>query len=327
MAPLMLLDTASLYFRAFYGVPQTTTAPDGTPVNAVRGLLDMIARLVRARSPGMLIACMDADWRPAFRVAAIGTYKSHRANPDGSEQVPDALAAQIPVISRVLATAGVAMAAADGFEADDVIGTLAARADRSVEIVTSDRDLFQLVDDSREVRVLYTAKGVGRLEVIDEAAVTERYQIPGRGYAAFAALRGDPSDGLPGVPGVGEKAAAALVRSFGTVPAMLAAIDAGHGGFPPGSRAKLVAARAYLEACGPVVNVASDAPVRAVTDVRVHGWMPRAEAPGGEPADLAATGQLPSRPSDPAALAELDARWDLGSSLGRMMSALASRPS
>jgi 5'-3' exonuclease len=326
----MLLDTASLYFRAFYGVPQTTTAPDGTPVNAVRGLLDMIARLVRARHPGVLIACMDADWRPAFRVTAIGTYKSHRANPDGSEQVPDALAAQIPVIGQVLAAAGVAMMAADGFEADDVIGTLAARADRPAEIVTSDRDLFQLVDDSREVRVLYTAKGIGRLEVIDEAAVTERYQIPGRGYAAFAALRGDPSDGLPGVPGVGEKAAAALVRSFGTVPAMLAAIDAGHGGFPPGSRAKLVAARAYLEACGPVVTVASDAPVRAVTDVRVHGWMPRAATPeGGSPAGLGqldGLGELPSRPSDPVALAELDARWDLGSSLGRMMSALVVRP-
>ncbi len=323
----MLLDTASLYFRAFYGVPQTTTAPDGTPVNAVRGLLDMIARLVRARRPGVLIACMDADWRPAFRVAAIGSYKSHRANPDGSEQVPGALAAQVPVIGQVLATAGVAMAAADGFEADDVIGTLAARADRPVEIVTSDRDLFQLVDDSREVRVLYTAKGVGQLEVIGEAAVTERYQIPGRGYATFAALRGDPSDGLPGVPGVGEKTAAALVRSFGTVPAMLAAIDAGHGGFPPGSRAKLVAARAYLEACGPVVSVASDAPVRAVTDVQVHGQLPRAAAPDDrQPGELAGSGKLPSRPSDPAALAELDARWDLGSSLGRMMSALAARP-
>lgn len=324
MAPLMLLDTASLYFRAYYGVPQTTTAPDGTPVNAVRGLLDMIARLVRARHPGVLIACMDADWRPAFRVAAIGTYKSHRANPDGSEQVPDALAAQVPVIGQVLDAAGVAMAAADGFEADDVIGTLAARADRPVEIVTSDRDLFQLVDDSREIQVLNTAKGVGRLEVIDEAAVTQRYQIPGRGYAAFAALRGDPSDGLSGVPGVGEKAAAALVRSFGTVPAILAAIDAGHGGFPPGGRAKLVAARAYLEACGPVVSVARDAPVRAVTDLSAHGQLPRAV--GQDLADLAAFGQLPSKPSDPAMLAGLDERWGLGSSLGRMLSALATRP-
>jgi len=298
----MLLDTASLYFRAFYGVPETMTAPDGTPVNAVRGLLDMITRLVRARGPNRLIACMDASWRPAFRTAAIPSYKSHRANPDGSEQVPDALTVQIPVIEQVLAAAGLAMAAASGYEADDVIGTLAAREPGPIEVVTGDRDLFQVVDDARGVRVLYIARGLARLEVIDEAAVTKRYQIPGRSYAAFAALRGDPSDGLPGVSGVGEKTAAALVRVFGSVEAMLSALDSGHGGFPMGSRAKLVADRAYLEACVPVVAVATDAPV----------------PPAG--------GELPSRPADPAALAELDERWDLSSSLGRVLSALAARP-
>ncbi len=303
MPPLLLLDSASLYFRAYYGVPpESMTAPDGTPVNAVRGLLDMIARLIRARHPGQLVACLDADWRPAFRVKAISTYKGHRANPDGSEQVPDALNAQIPVILQVLEAAGVATAEAPGYEADDVIGTLAARASGPVEVVTGDRDLFQLVDDARKVTVLYTAKGVGRAEVIDEAAVTARYQIPGRAYAAFATLRGDPSDGLPGVPGGGEKTAAALVRVFGSVAGMLAAIDAGHGGWPAGSRAKLVAARDYLEAAEPVVRVAADAPVPEVD------------------------GTLPVRPPDPAALAALDERWDLGSSLGRMLSALAARP-
>jgi 5'-3' exonuclease len=303
MAPLMLLDSASLYFRAYFGIPpESMTAPDGTPVNAVRGLLDMIARLVRARHPRRLIACLDDDWRPAFRVAAIPSYKGHRAKPDGSEQVPDPLNAQIPIIFDVLAEAGVAMAAAKGFEADDVIGTLAAHADGPVEVVTGDRDLFQLVDDERGVRILYTARGIGRLEVIDEAAVAKRYQIPGRGYAAFAALRGDPSDGLPGVPGVGEKTAAALVRAFGSIEAMLTALDAGHGGWPGGSRAKIVAARKYLEAVLPVVEVASDAPV------------------------IGTNGELPVRPPDPGALAALDERWDLGSSLGRMMSALAVRP-
>jgi 5'-3' exonuclease len=299
----MLLDSASLYFRAYFGVPpESMTAPDGTPVNAVRGLLDMIARLIRARHPGALVACLDADWRPAFRVKAIPSYKRHRANRDGSEQVPDALNAQIPVIMEVLAAAGVATAEAAGYEADDIIGTLAARASGPVEVVTGDRDLFQLVDDDREVTILYTAKGVGRAEVIDEAAVTARYQIPGRAYAAFATLRGDPSDGLPGVPGVGEKTAAALVRVFGSVQGMLEAIDAGHGGWPSGSRAKLVAAREYLEAAGPVVRVATDAPVPDVD------------------------GTLPIKPPDPAGLAALDERWDLGSSLGRMLSALATRP-
>jgi 5'-3' exonuclease len=302
MAALMLLDSASMYFRAFYGVPETMTAPDGTPVNAVRGFLDMIATLVRARRPSHLVACLDASWRPAFRVAAISSYKSHRANPDGSEQVPDALTTQIPVITQVLSAAGIAMAEADGFEADDVIGTLATRASGEVEVVTGDRDLFQLVDDDAGVRVLYIGRGVSKLEVMDEAAITAKYQIPARSYAAFAALRGDPSDGLPGVPGVGEKTAAALVRSFGSVEAMLAAIDNGHGGWPAGSRAKLVAARPYLEVAMPVVEVARAAPVPATS------------------------GELPVRPSDPAALAELDARWDLSSSLGRVMSALALRP-
>src|SRR5215467_13194797 len=140
---LMLLDAASMYFRAFYGVPETMTAPDGTPVNAVRGLLDMITRLVRARRPGGLVACMDADWRPAFRARAIPSYKAHRANPDGSEQIPAALTAQIPLIVDVLSAAGVAMAGARGYEADDVIGTLAVRHDGPVEVVTGDRDLFQ----------------------------------------------------------------------------------------------------------------------------------------------------------------------------------------
>jgi 5'-3' exonuclease len=300
---LMLLDSASLYFRAYYGIPpDSMTAPDGTPVNAVRGLLDMIARLIRAYRPGRLVACMDADWRPAFRVAAIPSYKAHRANPDGTEQVPDALNAQIPAIEQVLAAAGVAIAGAPGYEADDIIGTLAARDGGPVDVVTGDRDLFQLVDDARPVRVIYTARGMSRLEVVDEAAVTRRYQIPGRAYAAFAALRGDPSDGLPGVPGVGEKTAAALVRVFGSVEAMLAALDQGHGGFPMGSRAKLVAARGYLEAAVPVVRVASDAPLPPVD------------------------GRLPAAPADPRRLAELDARWDLGSSLGRMCAALAVRP-
>ncbi len=206
------------------------------------------------------------------------------------------------MIIEVLAAAGVTMAAADGYEADDVIGALATRADRDVEVVTGDRDLFQVVDDARGVRVLYIGRGVAKLEVIDEAAVTAKYQIPGRGYAAFAALRGDPSDGLPGVPGVGEKTAAALVRSFGSIEGMLAAIDAGHGGWPAGSRAKLVMARPYLEAAIDVVAVARDAPVPEVD------------------------GRLPVRPADPVALAGLDERWDLSSSLGRMMSALALRP-
>ena len=297
----MLLDSASLYFRAFYGVPETLTAPDGTPVNAVRGLLDMITRLVRARHPDRLVACMDADWRPAFRVAALPSYKAQRLADEGKneEQVPPALAAQVPVIEQVLAAAGVAMAAAPGYEADDVIGTLATRAQQPVEVVTGDRDLFQLVDDAKPVRVIYTARGLTKLDIVDEAAITARYDIPGRAYADFATLRGDPSDGLPGVAGVGDKTAAALVRTFGSVEAILAAIDKGHGGFPGGSRAKVAAARDYLAVAPAVVRVATDAPVPPVD------------------------GGLPVSPADPGALEDLDARWDLGTSLRRAVAALS----
>ena len=297
----MLLDSASLYFRAYFGVPETMTAPDGTPVNAVRGLLDMITRLVRARHPTQLVACMDADWRPAFRVAAVPSYKTHRLRADGKneEEVPPALAAQVPVIEQVLAAAGVAMAAAPGYEADDVIGTLTARSAGPVEIVTGDRDLFQLVDDEKPARVIYTARGLSKLDIIDEAAITARYEIPGRAYADYATLRGDPSDGLPGVPGVGDKTAAALVRAFGSVEAILAALDKGHGGFPAGSRRKVAMARDYLAVAAAVVQVATDAPV------------PRVD------------GGLPVSPADPGALDALDARWDLGTSLRRAVAALS----
>ena len=296
---LMLLDTASLYYRAFFGVPETVRAPDGTPVNAIRGLLDMTSRLVRARHPAQLVACLDADWRPAFRVAAVPSYKAHRLAPDGmSEETPPALAVQIPVIEEVLHASGVAMAGQPGYEADDIMGTLAARSDRPVDVVTGDRDLFQLVDDQREVRVIYTVRGLMNMDVIDEAAVTAKYDIPGRAYADFAALRGDPSDGLPGVPGVGDKTAAALIRAFGSVEGITAALDAGHGGFPRGSRDKLEKARDYLDVALSVVKVADDAPLPEVD------------------------GTLPAVPPDAARLQELGDRWGLGSSLGRFVTAV-----
>ncbi|HEY6314366.1 MAG TPA: 5'-3' exonuclease [Streptosporangiaceae bacterium] len=301
MGSLMLLDTASLYFRAFFGVPETVRAPDGTPVNAVRGLLDMISRLVRARHPARLIACWDADWRPAFRVAAVPSYKAHRLAPDGSsEETPPALAVQVPVIEEVLHASGLAVAGQPGFEADDVIATLAARSPDPVEVVTGDRDLFQLVDDARGVRILYTLRGLLNMDVIDEAAVQSKYDIPGRAYADFAALRGDPSDGLPGIPGVGEKTAAALIRTFGSIEGITTALDAGHGGFPRGSREKLERSRDYLDISLSVVRVVDDAPLPPVD------------------------GKLPAVPRDPARLEHLGERWGLGSSLTRFVAAVTS---
>ncbi|MEV5500422.1 5'-3' exonuclease [Nonomuraea fuscirosea] len=299
----MLLDTPSLYFRAFFGIPESIKAPDGSPVNAVRGLIDMIATLVRQHSPAELAATMDADWRPAFRVAAIPTYKAHRvAGTDqggDQEEVPETLVPQIAVINEVLDALGVARLESPGYEADDVIGTLTHQASGAVDIVTGDRDLFQLVDDSRPVRVLYTARGVRNLQIVDEAFVTAKYGIPGRSYADFATLRGDPSDGLPGVAGVGEKTAAALITRFGSLAALLEALDAGvTDGFPAGSRTKLSAARDYLNAAPAVVKVAPDAPL-----------------PG---ADLT----LPAKPRDPEALVALADRYGLDSPLNRLLDVL-----
>jgi 5'-3' exonuclease len=295
----MLLDTPSLYFRAFHGVPESIKAPDGSPINAVRGLIDMIATLVRGHSPAELAATMDADWRPAFRVAAIPSYKAHRVAHGDVEVVPEALVPQIAVIEEVLDAVGIARLESPGYEADDVIGTLTHQARGAVDIVTGDRDLFQLVDDARPVRVLYTARGIRNLQIVDEAFVTAKYGIPGRAYADFATLRGDPSDGLPGVPGVGEKSAAALVTRFGSLEALLAALDSGAAeGFPAGARTRLAAARDYLSAAPAVVKVAHDAPLPA-TDLT-----------------------LPAKPRDPDALVALADRYGLDGPLNRLLAAL-----
>ena len=182
----MLLDSASLYFRAFFGVPADITAPDGSPVNAVRGFLDMVATLVAAHRPTRLVACWDDDWRPAWRVALLPSYKTHRlaaasaasdADAPVEEEVPDALTPQVPVIEAVLAAIGIARVGAAGCEADDVIGTLATRAPSgtAVDIVTGDRDLFQLIDDDRAVRVLYVARGVRHRVAVDQGELAARW--------------------------------------------------------------------------------------------------------------------------------------------------------
>src|SRR6188472_280339 len=201
----MLLDAASLYFRAFYGVPTSVTTPDGRPINAVRGFLDMTARLLTTHRPNRLVACWDDDWRPAFRVEALPSYKAHRVAVEGGEEVPDELSPQVPILVAVLAAVGLDRVGAPGYEADDVIGTLATRARGPVDIVTGDRDLFQLVDDARGIRVLYPRKGVGDCDLVDGELIRTKYGVRPDQYADFAALRGDASDGLPGVKGIGEK--------------------------------------------------------------------------------------------------------------------------
>src|SRR6478672_1030232 len=250
---LMLLDTASLYFRAFFGVPDRFHAPDGTPVNAVRGLLEFINRLVGDYRPTHLACCWDNDWRPQWRVDLLPSYKAHRVvaprpgdTPD-IEEVPDPLEQQIPIIVATLEAFGIAIVGADHYEADDVIGTLATNAGMPVDIVTGDRDLFQLVDDASAVRVLYIAKGVGNHERVTDEVVVGKYAVLPSQYADFATMRGDSSDGLPGVAGVGDKTASALLLSYGDLRGIIDAATDEESGMAPGPRKKIRDAAAYLE--------------------------------------------------------------------------------
>ncbi|NAZ85609.1 5'-3' exonuclease [Kineococcus indalonis] len=300
-----MAGSASLYYRAFHGVPQSLTAPDGTPVNAVRGFLDALAFLVAEHRPARLVACWDDDWRPAFRVAALPSYKAHRVGADGGEDSPAALGPQVPVLVDVLAALGVARVGCPGFEADDVIAALAARAvargdGAPVVVVTGDRDLFQLVDDAARVRVLYVGRGVRRAELVDEAWLAEHHGVRGgAGYADLAVLRGDPSDGLPGVAGIGEKTAAALLQRHGDLAGVRAAAADPASAVPAGQRRRLLEAAAYLDAAPAVVRTVAEVPVPAVAD------------------------ELPRAAADPQRLEELVRRWGLASSVERVLASLA----
>lgn len=308
MTGLLLLDAASLYYRAFYGVPDRRRDPADPPTNAVRGLLDMIATLATQHAPTGLVACWDDDWRPAFRVQAIPEYKAARTRilPDGttSEDSPAELDVQVPVIRDALAAIGIARIGAPGYEADDVIGTLAHRwatgPDNPVHVVTGDRDLFQLVDDAAGIDVLYTARtGVRGATLVDEAYLANEYGVRGGpGYADFATLRGDPSDGLPGVKGIGEKTARALLEQFGTLADLRAAAADPESALTATQRRRIQDSSDYLDAARTVVQVARDAPI-----------------PPFSPA-------LPTQPADLRMLSRLAADYRLGSTFERVLDAL-----
>jgi len=307
---LMLLDTASLYFRAFYGLPDTIRRADGTPVNAVRGLLDMIARLTTDFEATHLVACWDDDWRPQWRVDLIPSYKSHRvarevAGAPDVEVVPDALEAQIPMIRRVLELAGIAVVGAAEHEADDVVGTYASNAGLPVDVVTGDRDLFQVVDDDRQVRVIYTARGMKNLEVVTDAVVVAKYRVLPEQYADYAILRGDASDGLPGVGGIGEKTAASLLGEYGTLEMLLEAATDAESGLSASVRSKLGSASDYLKVAPTVVNVAR------------HLGLPTLEEAGAQLRPVAGGSR--------ADLERLATEWNLGGSVRRLLEAFDKR--
>ena len=301
---LLLLDTASLYFRAFYGVPDAVKAPDGTSVNAARGLLDMIAKLITVYRPSHVVACWDDDWRPQWRVDLIPSYKAHRVVevvPGGAdvEEVPDPLEAQIPIIREALGALRIPIIGVAEHEADDVIGTLATIAGMPVDIVTGDRDLFQLIDDGRGVRVVYTARGMSNLEDLTEESVVKKYGILPSQYADFATMRGDASDGLPGVAGVGEKTAANLLAVHGDLAAIRTAAESAAG-MSAGVANKILAAADYLDVAPTVVRVATALPITV-------------------PADAL----RPLDPAETAAAVAVAEHWNLGTSMARALEALS----
>jgi len=296
---LMLLDSASLWYRAYYGMPDTMLAPDGTPVNAIRGYLDMTARLITMYSPKRIVACIEGDWRPSWRVELFPDYKADRLEEDGEgEEEPDLLTPQIPILLDLLDEFGIPMVGVDDYEADDVMATFAVREQGPIRIVTGDRDLFQLVDDKRDVKVVYLAKGLSQHDLVDKAWVTRKYAIPGDRYALFAMFRGDPSDGLPGVRGIGEKGAALIANHFADVDQALQAAHDAHEALTPALAKKIIAGADYLKIAPTLVNCARDVALPTL--------------------DIT----MPKAPADLSKIYAIKERYGLGASVDRLIAAL-----
>jgi 5'-3' exonuclease len=296
---IMLLDSASLWYRAYYGMPDTLLSPEGHPVNAIRGYLDMTARLIGMYSPDRIVACLDGDWRPSWRVELFPEYKANRLEEDGEgEEEPDTLTPQIPILLDLLDEFGIPMVGVDDYEADDVMATYAIKEPGPVRIVTGDRDLFQLVDDKRDVKVVYLAKGISQHDLVDVSWVGKKYAIPGDRYALFAMFRGDPSDGLPGVKGIGEKGAALLANNFSNIEEIVIAAESGHELITASLAKKIIEGKKYLEIAPTLVNCARDVA------------LPKLNL------------KMPQAPKDLSKIYALKDQYGLGASVDRLISAL-----
>ena len=296
---LMLLDSASLWYRAYYGMPDTLLSPSGMPVNAIRGYLDMTARLIGMYSPDRIVACIEGDWRPSWRVDIFPAYKANRLEEESDEEEePETLTPQIPVLLDLLDAFGIPMLGVDDYEADDVMATFAVREKGPIRVVTGDRDLFQLVDDKRDVKVVYLAKGISQHDLVDIKWVAEKYGIPGDRYALFAMFRGDPSDGLPGVRGIGEKGAALIANNFASVEETLAAAHAEDEILSKSLAKKIIDGTDYLKIAPTLVNCARDVAIPKM-DIKI-----------------------PSKPSDLSEIYAIKDEYGLGASVDRLISAL-----
>lgn len=299
----LLLDSASLWYRAFYGMPDSLRSPSDAPVNAIRGFLDSVARLTAQYKPNQVIACLDGDWRPSWRTELLPEYKAARdsANAEDEERAQEEidLESQVPIILDILDAIGLPVIGIDDYEADDVIATLATREAQPSVIATGDRDLFQLVDDAKPIKVAYLAKGISSHELVDLQWIAERYSIPGERYALMALLRGDPSDGLPGVRGIGEKGAAKIVTHFASVAEIVEAALANDSRLTASICKKILDGREYLRRAEPVVQ--------CVRDLRLPPL----------------PGALPQRVADQHRIDEIVTEFGVGTSVNRLLAALA----
>lgn len=287
--PILLLDSASLYYRSYFALPESMQAPDGHPHNAIRGFFSTIARLRQRFSPSGLVAAWDADWRPQWRVDLIPSYKTHRVATEDDvkalEETPDTLGPQIGAIRELLEAWGVPVVGVEGYEADDIIATLAKSYDNAL-VVSGDRDMVQVVSERTHV-FLAVNGGMEKWPLLDPRAVRERYGVAPDQYVEVAAMRGDPSDGLPGVPGIGEKTATKLITEFGGLREVLGAAADDHVERPLTPRlAQLLNSHSdYLDAA---VRVST-----ATTDVALPRISPL----------------IPQRPANPKALEQLCTEW------------------
>lgn len=266
---LLLIDSASLWYRAYYGMPDSLTGANGQPVNAIRGFIDMTARLINTYQPDRFALCLDGDWRPSWRVELFPEYKSNRVDESGEgEEEPDLLTPQIPIILDFFEAMGFSILGADDYEADDVIATLAKREPGPIRVATGDRDLFQIVGNGEDTKIIYLAKGISAHDLVDSNWISQKYGIPEGRYGLFAMIRGDASDGLPGIKGIGEKGAAEIVQHFEDMPQLLAAVETEDNRIRDLHRRRIRNDLEYAKIAPKLVTCATDVPLPQI-DLRI----------------------------------------------------------